>query len=90
MPILIINDKDDERSGMRSEMRDSMSMRGGSGMRHYPMHYKEGQEYKEGYCKGYKEGWEDAEKELSGDQFQEEGQMREDYRRQRDRMGRYK
>ena len=79
MPILIINDKDDERSGMRSEMRDSMSMRSGSGMRHYPMHYK-----------GYKEGWEDAEKELSGDQFQEEGQMREDYRRQRDRMGRYK
>ena len=59
MPILIINDKDDERSGMRSEMRDSMSMRSGSGMRHYPMHYKE-------------------------------GQMREDYRRQRDRMGRYK
>ena len=54
MPILIINDKDDERSGMRSEMRDSMSMRSGSGMRHYPMHYKEGQEYKEVYCKGYK------------------------------------
>lgn len=89
MPILVINDKDDERMNMRSDMREGMSMRSRSNMRHSPMRYKEGQEFKEGYCKGYEEGWEDAEKELSGGQYPEEAQMREDFRRRRDRMGRY-
>lgn len=83
MPYIVINDKDDSRE-MRSQLRDSM--RGGASMRHYSTHFKDDKEYEDGYRKGYMDGWEDAEKELCDDK---DGQMREEYRRRRDRMGRY-
>ena len=73
----IFVDKDNEGSGMRSQMR--RNMRGGYRYGGSPVMH--GDTYEHGYRMGYKHGWEDKEKEWDDDDM--------DYRRGRDSRGRF-